>query len=63
MAFRVVKELENGLMEIIMKEILKIIKETAQVFIITEMETITMGNGSKIEESVEEESFLAMEEN
>lgn len=46
-----------------MKEILKIIKETAQVFIITEMETITMGNGSKIEESVEEESFLAMEEN
>ena len=31
MAFRVVKELENGLMEIIMKEILKMVNLTVKV--------------------------------
>lgn len=46
-----------------MKVTLKIINETAQVFIITEMEIIMMVNGSKIVESAEVESFLAMEEN
>jgi hypothetical protein len=46
-----------------MRVILKIINETAQVFIITGMETTMMGNGSKIEGLEEEESFLQMEGN
>jgi hypothetical protein len=50
-------------MESFMREILKIISETAQVFIITEMETIMMVSGSKTVGLVEEESFLPMEGN
>lgn len=48
MAFRVVKELENGLMEIIMKEILKMAFNKAKGLLSVKKELgLTLVNGNK----------------